>query len=124
VLLAMMMTALLATAVALVLGDLNHRQLEFRREARILTLCHLTDAAVAETLAGLAMDPEWMGIEPMRLNDGTVRSAVTRAGEGKLRILAEARYDGWRGFVEAEVSLIEGTPVVVEWSRRTSPATS
>jgi hypothetical protein len=121
-LLAIIMTALLATAVALVLGDLNHRQHEFRREARVLTLTHLSDAALAETLAALAADPSSGGLRPRLMTGGTIRSTVSRVGEGSLRVVASARHDGWRGVVEARVVVGDGSPRVVEWSRRTEPA--
>jgi len=121
-LLAIVMTALLATAVALVLGDLNHRQREFRREARVLVLTHLGDAALAETLALLAVDPAAAGLAPHALGDGTVWSTVSeRPNDGTLRVIANASYDGWRGKLEAWISVADGSPKVLEWSRRTEP---
>jgi hypothetical protein len=121
-LLAIIMTALLATAVALVLGDLNHRQHEFRREARVLTLTHLGDAAMAETLALLAADPAHPGLRPRIQGDGTIGSTVTPLDGRSLRVVARASFDGWRGVVDAKVVMGDGTPRVVEWSRRTEPA--
>ena len=120
-LLGILMTALLAVAVALVLGDLNHRQGEFRREARVIELTHLGDAAFAGTLAALSREPEFGGLSLRELGGGVIWSSVTPAAAGDLQVTAEAELDGWRGTIDAVVRVDHDGPFVVGWERRTRP---
>ena len=119
---AMLACALIGTAVMLLADDLNIRQRQFRQECRVITLDHLSDAAFAETLAALAVDPGYQGLSLRAVGTGVIWSRVETSAPGRVDVVAEAEFDLWRGVIEAEVELDSGGPRVASWRRFTEPA--
>lgn len=88
-----------------------------RQEARSLTLTALSDAALAETLAHLAIDATYRGVAAHPYGGGTIESEVVRVSTTQYQVRASALYAGVERAVRAEVlRLPEGTQVV-SWSR-------
>jgi hypothetical protein len=106
---------LVATAVLLIGQHLHIGFGEYQAERRQVKLIALTDAALAETLAGLAADPSFSGVSEHPFGNGTVASTVSPAGPGLVRITAKASFAGWQGALKAEVEV--AGPKVVRWSR-------
>lgn len=119
---AILACALLATAVGILIQDLNDRQRLFRHEARVISLAHLGDAALAETLAELALDPDFPGLAPRPIDSGVMWSRVQPISQASILVVAEAELDGWRGLLEAEVAMGPKGPSVSRWERAVEPA--
>jgi hypothetical protein len=114
------MAVLIAATAVLLVGQ--HLQVgfdEYRTERRQVNLIALTDAALAEAMAGLAADPGFTGAPEHPFGNGTVGSTVAPAGSGLVTVIASARYGGWQGELVAEVEV--AGPRVVRWSRSQKP---
>lgn len=108
---------LLAVGLALVGSSLHLRMSMVRQEARSLNLTALSDAALAETLAHLAIDATFRGVEAHPFGGGTIESEVARVGTLRYEVTARASYAGGERAVRAVVlRLPEGTQVV-SWTR-------
>lgn len=108
---------LLSVALALVGTSLQLRMSMVRQEARSLTLTALSDAALAETLAHLAIDATYRGVAAHPYGGGTIESEVVRVSTTRYQVRASAFYAGGERAVRAEVlRLPEGTQVV-SWAR-------
>lgn len=114
---ALLVLLLVSTAIGLLATTL-HRQLRLvRQEAAALELRALSDAALAEALAELALDRNFAGSPEHPFGQGTIASEVEALATHRYRILARAeRGLRWRT-VEAEVQRIDGLLQVVEWHR-------
>jgi ABC-type Co2+ transport system permease subunit len=108
-----------ATAVLLVGQHLHIGFSELQTERRQVNLIALSDAALAETLAGLAADPSFSGVSAHPFGNGTIASTVSPAGHGLVTVVARARFAGWQGTLKAEVEVTG--PRVVRWSRSQKP---
>ena len=122
VLLAIVAMVLTGVAMMMVLDAVNHDIGQLRLEERSTQLVALTDAALAETLAGLATDPAFAGVGRRALGDGQIASSVTAGPDGALVVRARAWFGGWRGELHADVRLGSGVPRVVRWSRSSAPS--
>lgn len=112
---------LLSVALALVAASLQLRMGMVQREARSLTLTALADAALAETLAHLALDATYRGVAAHPFGGGTIESEVTRVSTARFEVTASGRYAGRERAVRATVlRLPEGTRVV-SWIKVGSP---
>lgn len=108
---------LLSVALALVATSLQLRMSMVQDEARSLTLTALADAALAETLAHLAVDATYRGAAAHPFGGGTIESEVARLDTTRYEVTAKATYAGGERSVRAMVlRLPEGTQVV-SWSR-------
>lgn len=124
VLLAIVAMTLTGVAMLMVLDAVNHDIGQLRLEERSTQLVALTDAALAETLAGLATDATFPGVARRALGDGQIASSVAAGEDGALVVRARAWFGGWRGELIADVHLGSGAPRVVRWTRSTAPAVS
>ena len=114
---ALLAVFLLSVALALVATSLQIRMNMVRQEARSLTLTALSDAALAETLAHLAIDATYRGVAAHPFGGGSIESEVVRVDTRRYEVRAFASYAGAERAVRAEVlRLPEGTQVV-SWSR-------
>lgn len=114
---ALLAVFLLSVALALVATSLQIRMNMVRQEARSLTLTALSDAALAETLAHLAIDATYRGVAAHPFGGGTIGSEVVRVDTRRYVVRATASYAGVERAVRATVlRLPEGTQVV-SWSR-------
>ncbi|HSL18782.1 MAG TPA: hypothetical protein VLB51_12820, partial [Methylomirabilota bacterium] len=93
----------------------SHEHLE-----RTVRLTALADAAVAGTLAELAMDRYDRGLAERSLGEGLVSSTVSQVGQHEVEVVALASVRGWRATVVARVDVQHG-PRVLRWNRYLSP---
>jgi hypothetical protein len=118
--LALAALTVVAGAVLLVASHLQASQLTLRHDHRSAVLDTLTDAAFAEALAGLSLDPNFIGLPSHAYGQGVIASAVGPAGETSRSVIATARYQGWTGRISAEVDVSTG-PLVMRLYRSQSP---
>jgi hypothetical protein len=122
-LVAILATALIGSAVMLLSSDLTERQRLFRLQARTVTLDHLADAALAEALAELTRDSGFQGRLRHQFGDGVIWSEVTASDQGvdTRLVVAKAEFDGWLEILRAQVAVGPDGPSIVQWRRSTQP---
>jgi hypothetical protein len=87
-----------------------------RHDFRSSVLGALADAAFAEALAGLSLDPNFVGYPSHQYGKGVIASAVGPAGETSKSVIATAKFQGWTAQISAEVD-ITGAPRIVRLRR-------
>jgi hypothetical protein len=117
-LLAIAAMALVAVAVMTASQLLQTRFDEFRVEERQVALTALTDAALAETLAGLAASPAFAGVPEHVFAQGRIGSTVRPFGPGTVEVTARGTRHDASARVVAEVDLSGPRPKVLRWTRR------
>ncbi len=126
---------LISAVVAMASSAVLLRLQAFRAEVRDIQLQLLTDAALAEALAGLAKDPDFGGYElydypPLERESGTasgrIGSQVFRQGSRRWRITTEANWAGAERTAEAAVSQLDDGRLQVDHYRplRTSSSSA
>jgi hypothetical protein len=118
---ALLVVAVMAVAVLLVFRHLQLRTSAVRLDERQIHLVALTDAAMAETMAGLSAGRSFGGVRPRGFDGGEISSTVTSSGRHTVAVQAIGRSRGWRGVLSARVVLEEDGPRIVSWSRRQGP---
>jgi len=116
-LVALVVLLLVSIALALLAAGLQIRMRLVRQEAQILRLMALSDAALAETLASLNVDPGFDGVAEQPFGGGRISSAVRSLGDNQYEVLAVALYAGKERAVEAEVVRTPLGVAVVRWER-------
>jgi hypothetical protein len=117
---ALIALAVVALAVVVVASSMQPRITSHRHLERTVRLTGLVDAAMAATLAELAVDPAKPGLDEQQLGDGSMSSTVTQVGLHEVEIVAVGRARGWRAVVVARVNLEHG-PRVLTWCRTQHP---
>jgi type II secretory pathway component PulK len=115
-LIALLVVALLSVALALIGLSLALRLRTAREEARGVTLTALCDAALAETLSGLAAGQAG-NVAEHPLGSGTVASQVATIDAHHFRIRATARFEARARTVVADVVRDVSGTRVVHWQR-------
>jgi len=118
---ALLVVAVVAVAVLLVFRHLQLRAAVARLDERQIRLVALTDAAMAETLAGLNASRSFSGVRARGFDDGEISSSVESAGRHVVAVSAVGRLRGWRAELTARVVLEEDGPKVMRWSRHQGP---
>lgn len=113
--LTLLVVVLLTTALLIIAATLQSRLKLVRRETEVIRLTALADAALAETLAHLAVSPAYSGLPQRELGDGVITSQVEAGGGNRRTIHARAEYRNRRRDVEAVVQLTALGPVVLDW---------
>lgn len=108
--------AIVAFMVVVVAASIQPRITTHNHLERTVKLTALVDAAMAATLAELAVDPHHPGVPDTTLGDGVMSSTVTRIGLHEAEVVAVGRTRGWRSTVIARVNLEHG-PRVLRWHR-------
>jgi len=108
-------------AVLLAASMIQTRRMSFDLQQRDVTLTALTDAAVAESLAGLDEDRNFSGVRAHAFGRGTISSSVSFAGKYSRRLLAQAHYRGWTSMIEADVNVRRRHPVILAWKWTKTP---
>ncbi len=119
---ALTVVLLLATAFGLVAGFLVSRMDRAREDTGRTVLLALSDAAVAESVANLAVSPYYPGVEEREFGGGTIASRVSRPAADLALVRAEASYEGQRLVVEVRVKLFEDAPPTTTGWRRVPSA--
>ena len=111
--LALVVIAVMMMALGLLASSMQMGMWEVRREVRTVTLVALSDAAVAETLAGLAADDAFAGVDEYEFGGGRISSRVKSLGEWRVEIAALAILDGQQRELRVAVRLTGSGPVVL-----------
>ena len=115
--LALFVLVIMTTALGLLALSMTMGELEVRREVRTVNLIALSDAAMAETLAHLAVDEDFEGVEERPFGEGVISSEVTALGTHTVQVVANATYAGQERAMRGEVLLTLSGPVVIDWER-------
>ena len=115
--LALFVLVIMTTALGLLALSMTMCELEVRREVRTVNLIALSDAAMAETLAHLAVDEDFDGVEERPFGEGLISSEVTALGTHTVQVVANATYAGQERAMRGEVLLTLSGPVVIDWER-------
>ncbi|HXU31745.1 MAG TPA: hypothetical protein VN851_14315 [Thermoanaerobaculia bacterium] len=114
--LALMLLLVLGLALAVLSEGIVARMREEQRESQSVRLSAACDAALAESLAGLAASPDYPGFAAQEFADGTIESNVQSVGTGRL-VRARATLGGKAREIEAEIRFSSGRPFVARWRR-------
>jgi len=118
--LALAALTVVAGGVLIVASQMQASQITVRHDFRSAVLDSLADAAFAEALAGLSLDPNFAGYPTYSFGDGVIASAVGPAGETSRSVIATARFQGWTAQISAEVDVTAG-PRIVRLHRSQGP---
>lgn len=113
---ALVALAIVAFMVAVVAASIQPRITTHNHLERTVRLTALVDAAMATTLAELAVDRYDSGFEEQDLGEGTISSVVTQIGLHEVEVVAESSARDWRAVVVARVN-VENGPRVMRWHR-------
>lgn len=114
---ALLVLLLVALASALLATELHRQQRQVRHEAGGLELRALADAALAETLAELALDSNFGGVVEHEFARGRIASTVETLASNRWLVRAEGRFGLRVRVVEAEVRRSGTQLQVVRWER-------
>lgn len=112
--------AIVAFMVAVVAASLQPRIITHTHLERTVRLTALVDAAMAMTLAQLAVDRHDSGVGDMILGDGVMSSTATQVSLYEVEVVAVGQTRNWRSVVVARVN-VENGPKVIRWHRYQSP---
>jgi len=112
--------AIVAFMVAIVAASIQPRITTHTHLERTVRLTALVDAAMATTLARLAVDRFDRGVQEQAMGEGVINSVVTQISLYELEIVAQGQTRGWRSTVVARVN-VENGPRVMRWHRFQSP---
>jgi hypothetical protein len=117
-LMALMVLFLLSIALALLAGSLQLRLRLVREDAQTVILTALSDAAVAEAVANLAQNANYVGAPAHDFGHGKIATEITPIGPGLFDVVATATYASRTRAVEAEVFRAPGGVAQVRRWRR------
>jgi len=113
---ALIALATVAAMVAVVAASIQPRITTHNQLERSVKLTALVDAAMATTLAELALNRLHSGVPETALADGTMRSTAIQVSLHEVEVVAIGSSRGWRSTVIARVNVEHG-PRVVRWHR-------
>jgi hypothetical protein len=116
-LLALIVMLLVFTGLGLVCDALALRLKLAKAESDSIHLVALSDAAIAEALAGLSVTLGYPGAPPHAVGTGTVTSRVQQIDAQIYEIDATGSYDGQNRRVLAMVRVVAGGLQVISWRR-------
>jgi len=117
-LMALMVLFLLSIALALLAGSLQLRLRLVREDAQTVILTGLSDAAVAEAVANIAQNTNYVGAPAHDFGHGKIATEITPIGPGLFDVVATATYASRTRAVEAEVFRAPGGVAQVRRWRR------
>jgi hypothetical protein len=115
--------AVTATTIAIASGVIRSRASGIRLMDRDVRTVALADAALAETLARLAANPDTDGLSTRPFGHGTIRASVERRSGVATGVEAVGIAGGWEVVLTAELRWSGGRPEVVRWRRRSRAVT-
>lgn len=113
---ALVALAIVAYMVVVVAASMQPRITSHTHLERTIRLTALVDAAMATTLAELAIDRYDSGFSQRPFGEGSISSAVKQISLYEVEVVVEARSRGWRATVVARVNVRNG-PRVMRWHR-------
>jgi hypothetical protein len=114
---ALLVLFLLSVVLALLAESLQLRMRMARDEAESVALGSLSDSALEEAMAELALDANYAGAAEHDFGGGTIQTKVERLGTALYDVTATAVYAGHRRVVEAQVFRGGGEVAVRHWRR-------
>ena len=117
---ALVALAIVAFMVVVVAASMQPRITTHSHLERTVRLTALVDAAMATTLAELAVNRHSLGFPERALGEGTISSTVAQVGLHEVEVVVQGRARGWRATVVARVNVEKG-PRVMRWHRYQSP---
>ncbi len=113
---------LVAITIAAVASEVQSRGAGVMLEERAVRVIALSDAAMAESLAELAVNGVgFRGVSERWFEGGSISSSIRAMGEWEVEVVAIGRRDDWQATVQARVYLMGG-PRVLWWQRTQGPA--
>jgi type II secretory pathway component PulK len=100
---ALLVLFLVSVSLTILAFSLQLRMRLVREDAETVILGALSDAAVDEAVAGLALDSSYTGAATHDFGKGTIESRVDPLGSGLYDVMATAVYDGRKRMVDAQV---------------------
>jgi hypothetical protein len=114
---ALLVLFLLSVVLALLAESLLLRMRMARDEAETVAVGSLSDSALEEAMAELALDPYYSGAPKHDFGGGTLQTEVQLLGPGLYDVKATAVYAGRHRVVEAQVFRAAGAVTVRHWRR-------
>jgi hypothetical protein len=114
---ALLVLFLLSVVLSLLAESLLLRMRMARDEAESVAVGSLSDSALEEAMAELALDPNYRGASKHGFGGGTLQSTVESLGPGLYDITATATYGRRHRVVEAQVFRGGGGVSVRHWRR-------
>jgi hypothetical protein len=114
---ALLVLFLVSVSLTLLAFSLQIRMRLVREDAESVILSALSDAAVDEAVASLALDSSYTGTKKHDFGKGTIESKVEPLGPGLYDVVATAVYDGRKRVVDAQVFRAAGEVQVRNWRR-------
>ena len=108
---------LLSVALALLAESLLLRMRMAREEAETVAVDSLSDSALEEAIAELALDPNYKGAPEHNFGGGTLQSKVQSLGPNLYDVTATATYGYRHRVVEAQVFRGGGEITIRHWRR-------
>ncbi|HET9209732.1 MAG TPA: hypothetical protein VFR03_05010 [Thermoanaerobaculia bacterium] len=115
---ALLVLFLLSVVLALLAESLQLRLRMARDEAESVAVDSLSDSALEEAMAELALDPNYSGAPQHDFGGGTIQTKVDSLGPGLYDVTATAVYGGRHREVEAQVFRGGGGGVTLRHWRR------
>jgi len=109
---------LLSVVLALLAESLLLRMRMVREEVETVAVDNLSDSALEEAMAELALDPNYQGAAKHDFGGGTIQTKVESLGPGLYDVTATAVYGGRHRVVEAQVFRGGGGGVTLRHWRR------
>jgi type II secretory pathway component PulK len=100
---ALLVLFLVSVSLTILAFSLQLRMRLVREDAETVILGALSDAAVDEAVAGLALDSSYTGAVQHDFGKGKIESRVQFLGFGLYDVVATAVYDGRKRVVDAQV---------------------
>ncbi len=114
---ALLVLFLLSVALALLAESLQLRMRMARDEAESVAVNSLSDSALEEAMAELALDPNYAGAPKHDFGGGTLQTKVISLGPGLYDVTATATYGTRHRVVEAQVFRGGGGVTIRHWRR-------
>jgi len=111
---------LVAITVVAVTAEVQSRAAGVVLEERSVRLVALSDAAMAETMAELAVKKTFAGISERGFAGGSIASTVRFAGAWEVEVTAIGRRNDWNSTLVARVN-IKNAPRALRWRRTQRP---
>jgi hypothetical protein len=112
---ALLVVFLVSLCLTLISVSLLLRMRAVRQESQGVILTALSDAALAESVANLAVDADFAGVPEHTLGSGKIASHISKLSATQFRIVATARLGTRTRAIEAFVQRTPASTEVRQW---------